>query len=199
MELRIQKQYSIQEYLDMEAKSDAKHEYHDGWIVAMAGGVPEHDQIATNTSTALNIILRDKDCIVYGSNLKVAIDAKNKMVYPDGMVICGEAEMYKNQKDAIINPMLVIEVLSPSTERYDRSGKFRLYKSLPSFKEYMLIAVDTPLVETFYREEENYWHIASAVGLDKSIYLKSIDFNIQLADIYLKVKGLQNPQSRFDL
>ena len=89
--------------------------------------------------------------------------------------------------------------LSPSTERYDRTTKFQLYRQLPSFKEYVLIATDFPTVETFYREQENYWHIGSAVGLESSIYLKSIDSTIQLSDVYNKVKDLGDPQTFLEM
>ena len=193
--LKLEKHYTLEEYLDLERKSETKYEYHDGRIVAMAGGRPEHSQIAQNTSAALSIALGEKDCIIYGSDLKVKIEKSNRIVFPDLMVICNGLEMYKNTVDIITNPSLIIEVLSPSTERYDRTGKFKLYRQLPSFKEYVLISTDVPTVEIFYRERADYWHIETAIGLDSEIHLKSINCTIQLKDIYRKVKGLKDPQA----
>lgn len=138
--------------------------------------------------------LDDTDFIVYGPDLKVRIETTNRGVYPDVMVVCGDLDMYNNHVDVITNPSLIIEVLSPSTERYDRTKKFKLYRQLPSFKEYVLVATDFPTVETFYREEKNYWHMDNAVGLEGSIYLKSIDRTISLESIYRKVKDLKDPQ-----
>ncbi|MEN0050343.1 MAG: Uma2 family endonuclease [Bacteroidota bacterium] len=192
--LKLDQHYSFEEYLAFERESDTKHEYHDGRIIAMAGGRPNHSQITNNTSRAVSAALDEMDCIVYGPDLKVRIEKANRVVYPDVMVVCGDLEMYDDKVDVITNPSLIVEVLSSSTERYDRTGKFQLYRQLPSFKEYVLIATDFPTVETFYREQENYWYIGSAIGLESSIYLKSIDRNIQPADIYNKVKDLGDPQ-----
>jgi len=164
--------FSFDEYLALEKESQIKHEYHDGRIMAMAGGRPNHSHIARNTSTALNIALREKDCIVYGSDLKIWIENVRRGLYPDLMVVCGGLENYNNKVDVITNPSLIIEILSPFTEQYDRTRKFRFYRQLPSFKEYVLIATDFPTVETFYREASDYWHIGNAIGLESSIYLK---------------------------
>ena len=192
--LKLNHQYTFEEYLNFERTSETRHEYHDGEIVAMAGGRPKHSQITNNTSRAIGNALDDKDCIVYGPDLKVRVEKANRGLYPDLLVVCGDVELYNDKVDVITNPSLIIEVLSPSTERYDRTSKFRLYCQLPSFKEYMLIATDYPTVETFYRETEGYWHIGNAIGMDSNIHLKSIDCTIQLADIYKKVKDLHDPQ-----
>ncbi|MEM8526348.1 MAG: Uma2 family endonuclease [Bacteroidota bacterium] len=190
--LKLDQKYTFEEYLAFEEISDVRHEYHDGQIFAMAGGRPNHNLITGNIHTALNLALSDRDCIPYIFDLKVRIEKANRGLYPDVMVVCGDLEMYNDRLDVITNPSLIIEVLSPSTERYDRTNKFRLYRQLPSFKEYVLVATDYPTVETFYREQEDYWHIGSAVGLDSEVHLKSIDCKIQLADIYKKVKGLKD-------
>ena len=172
--MKLEKYYTIEEYLNFERKSEIRYEYHDGRIVPVfREGLGEnnlrenhfrHNQVIYNTSTIFNIMLEDKDCIIYGS-LKVGID-NNRKLCPDLVLVCGNLEMYKNTVDTIANPSLIIEVLSPSTERYDRTGKFKLYRQLPSFKEYMLISTDVPTVETFYRETADYWHIGTAIGLD---------------------------------
>lgn len=153
---KLDQQYTFEEYLAFERQSETRHEFHDGRIVAMADGRPKHSQIAVNMNTALNVALRDKDCIGYDSDLKVRVAKANRGLYTDGMVVCGELEMYQNKVDVITNPSLIIEVLSPSTERYDRTGRFKLYRQLPSYKEYVLIATDFPTIETFYRHQEDY-------------------------------------------
>lgn len=196
--LKLEKHYTIEEYLALERRSDIRYEYYDGKIVAMAGGRPKHSKITNNASNAINTALGDRDCSVYGPDLKVKIDKTNKILFPDLMVICNDLEMYNNTVDVVSNPSLIIEVLSPSTERYVRTGKFKLYRQLPSFKEYMLISTDVPTVETFYRETKDYWHIGTAIGIDSEIYLKSIDCTIQLKDIYKKVKDLKDPQAFMD-
>ena len=167
----------------------------------MAGGTPNHNSIAVNIASFLNFGLREKNCRVFSSDLKVAIQNKEatSFVYPDGMVICGALSLYPNRKDAIINPILVIEVLSPYTESYDRGEKFHKYCSLDSFKEYVLVSSDKPMVETFYKENDTYWRINTAMGLDSSIYLYSIDYTLELKDIYLKVDGLKGVQMKLDL
>jgi Uma2 family endonuclease len=197
--LKLDHHYTFEEYIAFEQSSETRHEYHDGHIVAMAGGRPKHNRVAGNMYTALDGVLKEEDCIPYIFDLKVRVEATNRGLYPDVMVVCGDLEMYNKRVDVITNPSLIIEVLSPSTERYDRTTKFQLYRQLPSFKEYVLIATDFPTVETFYREQENYWHIGSAVGIDSSIHLKSIDRTIQLSDIYSKVKDLGDPQTFLEM
>ena len=193
------KKYSIAEYLQKESTSKERHEYQNGWIINMAGGSYNHSKIIGNTMGQLNRLLETSNCAEFDSNLKVYIDSSNAFVYPDTMVICGQPEFYENRKDIITNPMLIIEVLSPSTASYDRSEKFIQYRSLPSFKEYVLIASDRPLVETFYREDDTYWRISSAIGLESNIHLYSINHTIPLKAIYRKTIDLQNVQTRLDL
>ncbi len=180
---------SIEEYLAFEEKSEVKHEYEDGQIFAMAGGTPEHGFIAANMSSSLKNALKakGKKCRVSGSDLKIHIEKYNSFVFPDGMVICGELEM--KGKDAIKNPMLIVEVLSESTASYDRGKKFKKYISLPSFVEYVLIEQDQPVVHAYYRKTEEGtgrkdWTMRFAYSLEERIYLESIDCEIALADIY---------------
>lgn len=180
---------SIEEYLAFEAEATEKHEYEDGQIFAMSGGTPNHAFIGSSTVSALRNALKAKGskCKVSGSELKIHIEKYNSFVYPDAMVICGELEMHGN--DSIKNPLLIIEVLSDSTEAYDRGKKFRKYISLSSLVEYVLIDQKQPLVHAYSRKvEENTgrkdWSMRFALGLEESIYLSSIDCEIALADIY---------------
>ncbi len=192
-----QQHLSIAEYLAFEEKSEVKYEYENGHVFAMAGGTPNHGAIAANMSGALKNALKAKGkrCRVWGSDLKVHIEKYNSFVYPDGMVVCGELEM--KGKDAIQNPLLIVEVLSESTAAYDRGKKFRKYISLPSLVEYILIDEKPPLVHAYSRKIEEDtkrkdWSMRFALGLEESIYLSSIDCEIPLADIYEYVDFPEN-------
>ena len=184
-----QQHLSVEEYLVFEAEAKEKHEYEDGQIFAMAGGTPEHGAIAINVNSAIKNELKTKGkrCRVWGSDLKVHIEKYSSFVYPDGMVICGELEM--KGKDAVKNPLLIVEVLSDSTAPYDRGKKFKKYISLPSFVEYVLIEQNQPVVHVYYRNVESKtgrkdWTMRFAYGLEDKVYLESIDCEITLADIY---------------
>ena len=181
--------YTVEEYLKLEAASEEKHEFWDGAIVAMVGGTPNHSKISNSIGTAIDIelIKQNKNCATYNSDLKVHIPAFSRFVYPDCMVLCEKEEMYEGSKVIIKNPSLIIEVLSASTKEYDMSSKFEGYRSLPSFKEYMIIWQTITKVQTWYREAEDLWRISSAFGLDKTIQLYSIDCEIALKDIYRRV------------
>lgn len=184
--------YTFKEYLQLEAESASKNEFWDGIIVSMAGGSPTHGKIANSIGTAIDneLIKKKKDCSAYNSDVKVFIPDFNRGVYPDCMVICGKEELHEESKAVVKNPCLIIEVLSESTKEYDSSSKFEGYRSLPSFKEYVLVWQTIPKVQTWYREAEDLWRISSAFGLDKTIQLHSIDCEIALKDIYRRVEAL---------
>ena len=181
--------YTFEEYLVMEAEAEYKSEYHGGKIVAMAGGTFDHNTIGQNAGNAISNALKTKNkpCRVANSDQKVFIQDYDKGIYPDVSVYCEKAKYHEDRKDTLTNPILVVEVLSPSTESYDRGTKFTQYRSLPSFKEYVLIAQDKPKVETWYKQEENVWRISNAEGLDSMIELFSLGIEISLADIYYLV------------
>lgn len=184
--------YTFEEYLAFEEVAEAKHEYHGGKVIAMAGGTGNHSILCNSIGTEIDFALRKskKNCTTFNSDMKVKIQKFNKSVYPDASVVCGKSIYSNNKKTVLENPMLIIEVLSESTKSYDKSDKFSFYRSLPSFKEYMIIYQSIPKIETWYKEEENLWRIGSAVGLDKSIYLHSIDATLLLSDIYAKAEDL---------
>lgn len=184
--------YSLLEYLNLEPTLEGKFEFWNGEMVAMAGGTFNHSMIGGNILAALKGKLKGTGCYTLNSDLKVFIESANRGVFPDGMVICEEPEMYEERSDIILNPSLVIEVLSPSTESYDRGEKFLRYRSLPSFKEYVLISSDKHLVESFYRESSNLWQMRTAIGLDAEIELFSINKKITLKDIYENVKDIRD-------
>lgn len=191
------KNITFEEYLDLEEKAESKNEYLNGEIVAMSGGTPNHSMISMNVGTAINNALRknNKRCQVFDSNLKVYFEKVNVGAYPDVLVICQELEYHKDRKDVITNPLLIIEVLSNSTEDYDRGKKFQHYRSLPSFKEYVLIAQYEPKVESWYKMEENVWRISNAIKLEASIPLYSIECEISLEDIYYLIENFEEEET----
>lgn len=187
-----EQQYSFKEYLELEAKAEFKSEFWNGTIVAMAGGTPTHGKIANNVGTAINNALdkKNNNCSAYNSDVKVFIPDFNRGVYPDCMAICGEENYFQDSKAVVTNPCLIIEVLSESTKEYDNTSKFEGYRSIPSFKEYVLVWQTIPKVQSWYKEAEDLWRISSAFGLDKTIPLYSIGCEITLSDIYKRVKNL---------
>lgn len=178
--------YSFEEYLVLEEKAPYKNEYHRGKIVAMSGGTFDHNTIAQNAGNAIGNALRKKKkkCRVANSDQKVYIADYDKGVYPDVSIYCEKPTYYKSRKDVLTNPVLILEVLSNSTEDYDRGKKFTQYRSLPSFKEYVLINQYQAKVESWYKQEENVWRISNAEGLNSTIHLYSLDITIALADIF---------------
>ncbi|HKK79736.1 MAG TPA: Uma2 family endonuclease [Phaeodactylibacter sp.] len=183
---------SLQAYLKEEAQSDYKHEFWDGQVVAMAGGTPAHNKIANSVGTAIDIALdkAGKDCAVYSSDQQVYIPAYNRCVYPDCTVLCGAEELDEKNKTMLLNPLLLIEVLSESTKQYDSTDKFEAYRSIPSFKEYVLVWQTLPKVQSWYKEEDQLWRISSAFGLDKSLPLYSLGIELSLAAVYKRVESL---------
>ena len=193
--------FSIGEYLALEEKSLEKNEYHNGKIVAMSGGSFAHSILGNKVGSLLEIGIdaNNKNCVASNSDLKVYIEKANCFVYPDAAVVCGEEEFYKDDKNAITNPIVIVEILSDSTEKYDRGEKFRMYSSIPSFKEYILIDQHQPIVDTLFREDATYWKMRTTIGLDKSFPIHTLGFDIKMADLYKKVRNLKSPQIRLDL
>jgi Uma2 family endonuclease len=183
---RQPKVYTFEQYLRREEKSIEKHEFYNGKIIKMPGGTDIHSEIAANVITALKIVVRPlpRKFRVYDSNLKIHIEPTNTGVYPDALVVCEEPQFWQNRRDVIVNPLLIVEVLSPSTQAYDRLGKFELYKLLPSFQEYVLVNTDKLSVETRFQEEPNLWRIKMETDIENSVKLRSLGVAISMLDIY---------------
>lgn len=177
---------SIKSYVEYEYSTESKHEYERGEILMMSGGTINHGILCGNAYNELrNEIGKDpKNCRVIGSEVRIHIEKAESIVYPDAMVICGEIEVSEDDKDAVINPILVVEVLSKSTESYDRGDKFYKYRQLDSLKEYILIDQAKAVVETFYKKENNIWEISRIAGLDQLIEIKSIGVNLKMEELY---------------
>ncbi|MDP5170214.1 MAG: Uma2 family endonuclease [Bacteroidia bacterium] len=182
--------HSYETYLQLEAESGLKHEFHDGFIVAMAGGSGNHSQLGTNVGRFLGNALdkAGKNCNVFNSDLKVRIAATNRVYYPDASVVCEPPVFSEKDKNALTNPSLIVEVLSDSTEAFDRGDKFFHYRQIPSLQEYVLINQNEIRVETFYRHEGNLWEINSVEGLEAELSLKSLGVVITLSDLYRMVE-----------
>ena len=184
--LREPKKYSFEDYLRREEKSMNKQEFYDGQIIKLPNAKFKHNLIATNTSFTIKTALRhiSKKYLVVGDGQKIYIEPENISVYPDGIVICEKPEYFDNQEYLITNPLLVVEVLSRSTQAYDRTTKFDLYKNLPSFKEYVLIDSRKYSVETRFREESDLWRIRTETTLENAVTFNAIGISIDLRDIY---------------
>ncbi len=190
-----QKRYSLEEYFALEEKAEEKHEYHNGKIITMPGGSIPHNKIAVNIMIALGNWIEDNNLpyVLLNSDVKIRIEQFNRIVYPDVLIVCEKLEYWKGRKDTILNPRLVFEVASESTENYDRGNKFHLYRSLPSFQEYVMVSQYRSMVESHFLQsaEESLWKITTADKLDDSLHLKSIGFDLPLAKVYKQVPELQ--------
>jgi Uma2 family endonuclease len=191
MPARQRDSWTREEYLAREETADYKSEYYDGDIVVMAGGTYNHSTICFNVIGDIRQAIRQKNCVGFDSNMKLDIRAYNLFVYPDIMVVCGDVAFSKGRQDAITNPLLIIEVLSDSTEMTDRIKKFAYYQSLPSVREYVLIAQKEPKVEAYVKQQEKSWLYTVARGLDDTIVLRSIAHEFALRDMYHKVEWSQ--------
>ncbi len=182
--------YSIEEYLEFEEAAFEKHEFYNGKIIKMPGAKPAHNIIAVNIATQLVIATENKELeyFVLNSDSKIRIERLNSFVYPDAVVVCEAIEMYPGSSTVIMNPLLIVEVLSPSTEKHDRTTKFFEYKKIPSFKEYLRIDQKRPSVISSFKTDEHTWQDSEAEGVESSIYLKSIDCTIDLKKIYRGIK-----------
>jgi Uma2 family endonuclease len=180
--------YSPEEYLELEATAEYKNEYYDGQIIPMPGATPNHNKIAGNFSAALNFAFKGQPYQVFMSDLRLWIPQTRLYTYPDVMVVSGELEYAEGRKDTITNPVAIAEVLSDSTEDYDRGKKFKLYRSIPSLREYITIAQSEMQVEQFSKTDDNKWILSEYEGENAVLALTSLPFEIALRDIYDKVE-----------
>jgi Uma2 family endonuclease len=176
--------YSPQEYLRLERMSKDKHEYHNGRIYAMAGGSPSHIRITRNVLTSLHIQLRGKTCEAFGNDQRVQVDVTGLYTYPDVTVVCGQPHYDPLASDNLLNPTMLVEVLSPTTEGYDRGDKFRMYRALPSFREYVLIAQEKPWVERYLKDDDGEWRLTSVEGLEATLPLQTAPCTLALVEVY---------------
>jgi Uma2 family endonuclease len=175
-----------EEYLAFERASEQKHEYVDGEIFAMSGGSREHSLIAENVARELGNALLDRPCEVHGSNLKISAAKGTRYHYPDALVVCGAPALEGEARDVLLNPKIVVEVLSDSTERYDRGDKFKAYARIGTVSDYVLVSQTEVLVEHFHRAEDGVWHYRE-LGPGKELVLASVGCAIAVEAFYRKV------------
>jgi Uma2 family endonuclease len=183
------KKFTAAEYLAMEAVAPYKSEYHRGEIFALSGGSADHSLVQANVGRALGNALESTPCRVFTSDLRIHVKSDDLYTYPDVSVVCGEIRYHPRRTDTITNPILIVEVLSPSSREYDRGAKFAMYKQIPSLREYVLVDSEQARVECL-RRREGEWTVAMFDGLDATCQSESLDCEIPLRFIYQKVTWL---------
>ncbi|MTJ16221.1 MULTISPECIES: Uma2 family endonuclease [unclassified Dolichospermum] len=184
--------YTPEEYLELEEKADYKNEYRDGEIISMTGGTTNHNKLALNLATGLNVALNDLDYEIYIGDVKLWIPRYREFIYPDVMVIEGQPVYYSANTTIVTNPVLIVEVLSKSTKDYDRGDKFLYYRSIPEFKEYILIDQTKYYVMQYVKTSENQWILTEYETEDALINLSSINVELSLKQLYKKVNFSEN-------
>ncbi len=194
------RRYTIEAYFELEEKSLHKNEFINGKIRPMAGGTLNHNMLSGTIHALLFMLFfnTEKVISIHNSDQKVYIPDFNKFTYTDTFVINGQTETYKDGNQAILNPTLIVEVASKSTEAHDRTTKFRMYKSLPSFKEYVIVNQDMPIVEVFSKINDKQWKVTSYIGFDEVVQFETIDATLKMSDIYKKAQDLKDPQLDID-
>ncbi len=191
------RKYTVEEYLKMERKAFERHEYLNGEIYQMAGESDAHGIVSVNLSSEIHQQLKGSDCQLRSKDAKIASNVlsekkssmKGLFSYPDIVIICGEPEYHDECKDIILNPKVIIEVLSESTELFDRNTKFVRYREFnPTLTDYILVSQDKPMVEHFIRQADESWKMYAFFGLDEMFSIESINCELNLADVYDRVE-----------
>ena len=178
---------SPSQYLVIERAADRKSEYYAGEMFAMAGTSRAHNLIVANLIASLHSLFRGGPCEVYPSDMRVKVDATGLYTYPDVVVVCDKPEFEDAHVDTLLNPTLLIEVLSDSAEKYDQGKKSRHYRRLESLQEYLLISQYEPRVEHYARQEDGHWILTDAAGAEAKVPLAAIDAELLLSEVYARV------------
>ncbi len=181
------------EYLEIERRAPIKSEFLDGEMFAMSGGTSAHSLIAANMTRAIGNQLEGSPCVVYTSDLRVKVQPDGLYTYPDLSVACGGEEFADENNDTLLNPVVIVEILSDSREAYDRGKKFALYRQIPSLREYVLVSQHQPLLEQFIRQENAEWLLRVVSGLESKLSLSSIAITIEMAKIFANVRFVPSP------
>lgn len=183
------RRYTVSEYLAYEQESKEKHEYRDGQIIAMAGGTYNHGVIVMNVGGELRQALKGKPCRVADRTVRVRIPRTPLFTYPDITVVCGEPQFDPQDPSGqtLANPRVIVEILSPTTEAYDRGEKFSRYRQLDSLEEYVLVSQDTANVETFFRQPDGGWLLMPFVGLEATARIRCLGIDLPLREVYANV------------
>jgi Uma2 family endonuclease len=181
------------EYLEIERCAEFRSEFFEGEMFAMAGGKPPHSLIATNLAREFGNQLKNSSCVVYNTDLRIKIEATGLLTYPDLSVICGPLQLAEGTDDTAVNPTVIVEVLSNSTEAYDRGKKFEHYRQILSLREYLLVSQDEPRIEQFIRQPDGAWLMIEAVGMASRLEVPSLGIFIALAEVFSKVQFVPAP------
>ena len=179
---------SLKEYLEWEERSGTRHEFYQGEIFAMAGASPRHNRIAGNIFARLHQLLEGTKCEPFASDQRIRIEPVDLSTYPDVSVVCDGLELSANDARAITNPRVIVEVLSKTTENYDRGPKFELYQHLDSLQEYLLVSQEDARVTQYVRNDDGTWRYKLVVGLEVTLDIESINCRLPLAVIYRNVE-----------
>jgi Uma2 family endonuclease len=181
------KYYTPEEYLSLEETSEDKNEYRQGEIIPMVGATTNHNQIAGNFYRRFPLTINNQDYYTYMETVRLWLSDYTIYTYPDVMVIKGQPLYQGNSQSNVINPLIIVEVLSNSTQAYDRGDKFKFYRSLPTFQEYILIEQSSYSVERYYKQKDDQWLIDFVTGENAVLQLVSVDWQISFQDLYQRV------------
>lgn len=181
------------EYLAFERQSDVKHEYFRGELFAMSGASRQHVRISINVTTLLDNQLKGRRCELFNGDMRVKVSPTGLYTYPDASVVCGRPRFEDKEVDVLLNPTVIVEILSKSTEAYDRGEKFAQYRTLDTLLDYLLVSQDRPLVERFTRQPDGVWLFTESAGLDAVMPIESIQCQLPLAEVYDRVEFDQTP------
>lgn len=188
MEQSEKKYITLVEYFELEESAEYKSEYYHGELFAMTGAVHEHNVIAMNAGSHLHSALRDSDCFVYGSDMKIQVDEGLHYTYPDISIVCGEVDFAAGRKDIAANPVVIIEILSKGTRDYDRGSKFMAYRGVRSLKDYILIDQYSCHMEYFHKIETGQWVLDEFKEMEDTPVIKSIGVELPLTEVYHRIK-----------
>jgi Uma2 family endonuclease len=188
MQKPVPKYLPPEEYLAREETVTHKSEYYQGEIFAMAGNTIDHNRIVRNLTEQLNRSFQNKNCEAFNEHVRLCADTMQFFAYPDILVVCGKIQFYENRRDTLLNPILIVEVLSDSTENYDRGQKFKFYRSIPTLREYLLIDQYKIRLEQFSLGPQGKWMLSDYDGAEAVLNCTSIDFQIPLNEIYHRVE-----------
>ncbi len=183
------------EYLAQERQAATKSDYWEGETYAMAGASEAHNLIVANLTSILVPQFKGRPCKVYANDMRVKAQAHDLYTYPDVVLVCGQPQFEDQQRDTLINPTVLIEVLSPSTELYDRGTKFTVYRTLASLTDYLMVSQHHAFIEQYTRQPDGRWVLSTYTGLDAVVQIESVGCELRLADVYDKVEFLPAPEA----
>lgn len=185
----LKKHYTEAEFLEFERASPVKHEYFDGAIFAMAGASRQHNQLARNFSIEIGQQLKGRSCELFIADLRVKVQRTGLLTYPDLLIVCGEHEYLEDERpDTLLNPQVIIEVLSPSTQEWDRDLKFQHYQKIPSFREYVLVSQDKVMIDHHILNENGKWERQAFFKVEEEFAFFTVPVRVKIADIYRGVE-----------